>query len=386
MKKALIFMNTDRIGGAERSLLLQLLDQHDLKFTFIIPNVSGSHELQKFISSYGFNEIQSLSYPKSIYSLSRKNFQAGFRFLIDVVNLMLFGDKVFSNVNDYEYVYINGVKAALFFFLANKFRKIEAHIVWHFRDYWFQSSLINRVWRYLISGKIQNLAIVSNSQSTLNSLQSSPFKNVPSFVVYNPSGMVEKKYNFTKIKKIGIASMFTPWKGIHEVLLWAKLYEKELMKLGIEEISFYGTSLYQTNGHHNDYENQMEGLSKKLNSKLIKFKGLSAPSVIFNEIDCLIHYSLDEEPFGRVIVEAFLNCVPVISTSLGGASELVIHQKTGLVVSKYDLTGLFKAVEQLVSDPMSKRKMIETALEQTLEMENGIKTEMKKIFSAKRVS
>ena len=169
-------------------------------------------------------------------------------------------------------------------------------------------------------------------------------------MIYNPSGLPAKNIEKKMIKTIGFASMLAPWKGIHEIILWAKMYERDLMDLGIEGINIYGADIYATQGNHVGYADQLTGLIKKLNPQLISLKGAKSPQQIFSEIDCLVHYSLEAEPFGRVLIEAFHNGIPAISTCLGGASELVEERETGLVAIKYDLNGLMNAIKSMVHD------------------------------------
>ena len=226
----------------------------------------------------------------------------------------------------------------------------------------------------------KNLQIVCNSHSTLESLNNSPWANMHSTVIYNPSGLAQKPRTHHQIKTIGIVSMLAPWKGIHEVVLWAKLYEKELQKLGVEKIKFFGADIYFTTGHHTGYSKQLSSLADKLLPGLIAFEGNMEPADIFNNIDCLIHYSLEAEPFGRVIIEAFHHGVPVISTGLGGAAELIEDGISGIVNFKYDQHGLFEAIEKLVTDEDFRKDIIENAYLKSIEIEKNIKAEMQHIL------
>lgn len=379
MKNVVVIMNTDRTGGAERSLIIQLINQKENSYHFLIPSVSGSKELENLIRNYGLNSISYYDYPRSIYNLSRKSFLFNLKILKDLFGIV-FSNNGFEKVKSADIVYINGIKAAFLFFLRGNFFSFHNKIIWHFRDYWFQGKINNFIWNLIVNKQKHNLQIVCNSQSTLESLSDSPWKDCSKKVIYNPSGLPTISKKNRPVKILGFVSMLAPWKGIHEVVLWAKLYEKELIGLGIEQIKFYGADLYVTNGEHVGYAKQLNTLIEKLQPKLVSFVGNKEPEEIFKTIDCLIHYSLEAEPFGRVIIEAFHHKVPTISTGLGGAAELIQDNQTGIKTLKYDKEGLFIAVKKIVEDNDFRYKIVENAHLKSLEIEKNIDQNMHQIL------
>ena len=56
------------------------------------------------------------------------------------------------------------------------------------------------------------------------------------------------------------------------------------------------------------------------------------------------------DTFGQVILEAFASGLPVVAAAAGGARELVVHERTGLVVPPGDPGAFAAALEELVSD------------------------------------
>jgi len=379
MKKVVVIMNTDRAGGAERSLLIQLLAQKENVYDFLIPSVSGSKQLENLIRSYGLGSVEYYHYPKAIYNLSRSSKHFSFKIIKDLFSAV-FEQNDFKKISTTDIVYINGAKAAFLFFLKNNLLKYDKKVIWHFRDYWHSSAFQSFVWSLINNIKPKNLQLVCNSHSTLESLKQSPWANCAKTVIYNPSGLQVMPKNLKAVKTIGFVSMLAPWKGIHEVLLWTKLYEKELIDLGIEKVKFYGADLYVTEGEHLGYAKQISKLIEKLLPKLVSFEGHQEPSEIFKNIDCLIHYSLEPEPFGRVIIEAFHHRVPTISTSLGGAAELIADQKTGITTLKYDKAGLYEAVRKIVTDDQFRQKIIESAFTKSIDIEEKIDLGMHQIL------
>jgi len=81
----------------------------------------------------------------------------------------------------------------------------------------------------------------------------------------------------------------------------------------------------------------------------IKFLGHQEKSVFFNRIDVLVVPSLWNEPFGRVIIEAYSYGVPVIGVNHGGITELIINAKSGYI-SKATVKELSFYMQKIVSD------------------------------------
>jgi glycosyltransferase involved in cell wall biosynthesis len=64
-----------------------------------------------------------------------------------------------------------------------------------------------------------------------------------------------------------------------------------------------------------------------------------------------------EEGFGIPAAEAMGCEVPVVASDAGGLPEVVEHGVTGLVVPRGDSHALAAAMEQLLSDPLMRRRM-----------------------------
>ena len=268
-------------------------------------------------------------------------------------------NKIKSILNQSDVIWCNGNKVGLPFYLAAKLINYKGRFLWHFRDYPSRNPFYQRIWDYLGNEKFDFICI-GNSESVRLAIKEATRSRVKTKRMYNPVGDLNNSIKRTnKIKTLGCASMLAPWKGVHEVIMMSLLYESELIELGVEEINIYGDAIYKTYGEHNGYPDQIKIMAMK--SKLINFKGKQTPELIYDEIDVLIHSSIKSEPFGRIIVEAFKRRVPVVSTSLGGASELVIDEVTGLKYIPSHYNGLFQAVKKLVIDETLRDLLVDNA-------------------------
>jgi glycosyltransferase involved in cell wall biosynthesis len=67
--------------------------------------------------------------------------------------------------------------------------------------------------------------------------------------------------------------------------------------------------------------------------------------------------SLWAEPFGQVAVEAMAASKPVIASAHGGLTDIVIHQKTGILVQPGDTLMLRHAMIKLLDDADFRRQL-----------------------------
>jgi len=63
--------------------------------------------------------------------------------------------------------------------------------------------------------------------------------------------------------------------------------------------------------------------------------------------DFLVIPSLWEEPFGRVIIDAYKSCIPVIGSNIGGIPELIINNQTGFLIEQGNCDELAEKIELL---------------------------------------
>ena len=89
------------------------------------------------------------------------------------------------------------------------------------------------------------------------------------------------------------------------------------------------------------------------------------PRQVMSEIDILAH-SADHESFGRVLVEAMASKLPIVGVNGGGVGEIVVHDKTGLLVPPDDHVAMARAIETLAVDPARRATLGEAGRERAL--------------------
>ncbi|MDE2214214.1 MAG: lipopolysaccharide heptosyltransferase II [Candidatus Omnitrophica bacterium] len=101
------------------------------------------------------------------------------------------------------------------------------------------------------------------------------------------------------------------------------------------------------------YKDELVLLTRRLGiSEQVEFMGnrRDIPQLL-SEADCLVLSTVTQEAFGRVIIEAQAAGVPVVATSVGGTTEIIEHEKTGLLVLPKDVEAMAAAVWRVLNDP-----------------------------------
>ena len=81
---------------------------------------------------------------------------------------------------------------------------------------------------------------------------------------------------------------------------------------------------------------------------------------ILNEIDLIVHPA-NQEPFGRVLLEAAASGVPVVASNVGGTAEIVVDGVTGRLIPPGDPVSLANAVVNVLADSLLLLTMGEAA-------------------------
>lgn len=161
-----------------------------------------------------------------------------------------------------------------------------------------------------------------------------------------------------KIVNFGLIGRLEKWKGCE---LFIRAANKVLSNK--KNCRFYLVG-YSEDKVYLDY---LKKLSKD-NSEIIFVPFCNDKREIFSNIDVLVNASIECEPFGRTPVEAHIFSLPVIGPDVGGPSEIIVHNKTGLVFKTGDSDSLCNAMNELASSYQKRKEFGMEGRKRFLEM------------------
>lgn len=139
-----------------------------------------------------------------------------------------------------------------------------------------------------------------------------------------------------------------PWKGQRVVLDAAR----ELVNRGYGgrfSLDFYGGSVFEDSSYESEMRDAAEGVPG------VVFHGhVSDVLRRLRDQDVLVHSSLRAEPFGQVIVQGLAAGLPVLTTGMGGAGQIVTDGTNGMTFAPDA-----KALAQVMGTLMDDRAMLE---------------------------
>ncbi|MEW5945533.1 MAG: glycosyltransferase family 4 protein, partial [bacterium] len=248
----------------------------------------------------------------------------------------------------HELIYTNSLKAHVIGVLAG--REARLPVVWHFRDalFWFPERVMVKALQAAFRP-----VVIANSKTTASFLVRSRRVRV----IYNgidpesvraarDAGEVREELGIPgDAVVIGMAGRVQRWKG-HEVFLKAA----GMLVKDFENVYFViaGSPIYGDGGFPERLE--ISAREAKIARRVV-FTGFRKDIYdVMQAYDVYVHPTVKEEPFGRGIIEAMALGKPVVASRLGGPSEIVLDDCTGLLVAPGSSVELARAIGRLVID------------------------------------
>ena len=150
---------------------------------------------------------------------------------------------------------------------------------------------------------------------------------------------------------IGTMARLTPRKGIEDLLRAFHLVRDRWQgRLKLLMVGGEG---------HPDYERLLHDLAHQLGiDDAVTFAGHQDHVLPFlKSMDIFVLAARSEEGGPIALLEAMAMERPIVSTSVGGIPEFVLHGQTGYIVPPCDPQGLSQAILQLLEDPEMRGKM-----------------------------
>jgi glycosyltransferase involved in cell wall biosynthesis len=150
----------------------------------------------------------------------------------------------------------------------------------------------------------------------------------------------------------GIVGQIVPWKGQDRFLQAAALVAKQQSDARFLVV---GDNPF---GDHPGLLDRLKLMAAEWGiADRVTFTGWreDVPEVM-NALDVLVLAS-ENEPFGRVVIEAMACSKPVVAFACGGPLDIIEAGRTGLLVPPFDVEAMADTIKRLLADPETARTM-----------------------------
>ncbi|MFB5189219.1 glycosyltransferase family 4 protein [Alicyclobacillus fastidiosus] len=333
-----VFYNhSGEISGAEISLLLTMSQMRDMKTILVAPE----GELLQRARSAGI----CVSPIRSYRARMTKN---PIHILRGICGTALAGiefRRVLKTLRP-DIVHANSVRAGLIATVAVVGQAVK--LVWHIRDT-LPHNAIGRAIRKVAANRVD--AVFTISKAIRNNFASTAHLARKSTLVYN--GIDTSDSQWTSIRPefgtsedafiVGVVGQIAPWKRQHDAIL--AFSQMTGIREG-SELWIVGQPKFRQ--ENVDYEAHLKEQVIALGVQdRVRFLGFREDIMnVMGTIDVLLIPS-ENEPFGRVVIEAMLAGKPVIGTNDGGISEIVVHGETGFLTDVGDTDSMSKYLREM---------------------------------------
>jgi glycosyltransferase involved in cell wall biosynthesis len=204
-------------------------------------------------------------------------------------------------------------------------------------------------------------AVIAISEAVARSLPSAEKVHVVPHGVCVSEFEVDRRDQAIELRKVwgvppegvvlGNVARLQPWKGQRDVIAVAA---------GLRDLENVYMAIVGGDIFHDarSYENELKETVRRLGLEgRVIFTGHQEDMpTTWQALDVLVHAS-DNEPFGRVLIEAGAAALPVVAYSSGGVPEIIRHEATGLLVPPSDVTALGAALRRLAGDEELRQRL-----------------------------
>jgi glycosyltransferase involved in cell wall biosynthesis len=245
-----------------------------------------------------------------------------------------------------DIVHANVMRAALYGAVAASLAR--RRFIWHVRDIHHERAFV-----VLVGGLADRIIVISKAAREVL-----PHRFwLKTDLVYN--GVDLQEYSRDKAKGsvfrdalgvgrevllVGNVSWLAPWKGQHVFLKTAEAVSEKY-----PQARFVVVGDAADPSHAAYVEELRHRAAEMLGDRLIFTGPRSDIPEVMASLDVLVH-TAEDEPFGRVFIEAMAMETPVVAMASGGASEVVADGETGLLVPGGDVKAVAEAVDKMLSD------------------------------------
>jgi len=235
-------------------------------------------------------------------------------------------------------------------------KSIAKIILFPIRRFWFPKEELNfrkNLYSFVVN---QSDKFVVLSSKYIPEIQSvTHYNNFEDKIVVIPNANTycsDNEVCYEKRKQVLYVGRFDPSQKRPDLLLkiWKIIYKNH----PDWELIFVGTG---------PMESQMNSYVKRHRLKRVYFKGAIDPLEYYHKASIIALTSMFEG-FPMVLTEAMQNeVVPILFDSFGAASDVVIHDKTGLLVTPYDINEFALKLSELMQNETLRYKLSKSAFE-----------------------
>lgn len=334
-----------RLGGAEISLLDIMNEACKKADVSLVCSENGA--LVESAKTMGIDcriincnkQIENIRRDKLIISLVC-NFKAVFFYFCYIFQLYRYVVKLKPDI-----IHANIPKSHVAIGIISRFYR-DCTFVFHFREIFKTSSV--PVFLYSLLIPRSRYMVIAISAAVKNTLPLRIKKRTQ--VLYNGikiPGVLSQKSQRENPAFLYLGRV-VPWKGCHLLIeAYSLLCQKTADRCG--SLDLVGDTLYWDQSYRNYLLKKISLLN--LSGKIRLLPHTFNPSQLYHSHDILCMAS-DNEPFGRVAIEAMSYGLPVISFKSGGIGEIVKHGTSGFLVPQNDIRGFADTMEKFILDPV----------------------------------
>lgn len=218
-------------------------------------------------------------------------------------------------------------------------------IILHLREIFGQKSVAVRLYQVLAMFQFR-ISIITISRAVFDALPPSLQKHAT--LIYNGISIPVKQsrpYENRPFRFLYLGRI-VPWKGCHNLIrIFAQV--KRIIKIPVS-FSLVGDARYWSQEYPDFLNMLIQQLGIADSCRL--HPHASNIDNVFADHDVFCTAS-DNEPFGRSVAEAQAAGLPVVAYASGGIPEIVLHDRTGILLPPDDSRAFANAMVRLVQNP-----------------------------------
>lgn len=352
MKNILFIHQSAELYGSDKTILMFIssLDKKEYRSVVVLPfDGPLKKEFEK-------NDIKVVIAP--VLKLYRKMFSI--KNLIKFIEEYFLGMKELNKLHkeyDFDIVYSHTLASLIGILFA---RKKNIKHLWHVQEIIAQPSIVNKLFKSLLSWKYNHVAIYDSKETMLFWTKENPKLASKSDFIWNGLDVNQVKVpspeEVDRIRKtefllkeneiiIGLFGRINSWKG-QPLLLEA------FCKLSYEYPDVKLVYIGSAPPNQEFFEIELKSKIKEyaLEDKVILIPFKEQIWAYWHSLDIAVVPSTEPEPFGMVAIEAMMAQKPVVAANHGGLTEIVIPEETGYLFQPNDSVDLKEKLISLVTD------------------------------------